>query len=87
MIGEKYIQPFKLIFHASSATTFQKFILDSSQNRNELFDVIRSCKLDEYKIRFNIWRMTMGVIGLDSEQEEKIEQLKQSRAEYQQKHQ
>ena len=29
----------------------------------------------------------MGVIGLDSEQEEKIEQLKQSRAEYQQKHQ
>ena len=46
MIGEKYIQPFKLIFHASSATSFQKFILDSSQNRNELFDVIRSCKLD-----------------------------------------
>ena len=61
-----YESPSKLIRHRFSIPSFDKYILNSSVNLNNLTKLIKYCNLDDINCRFNVWRLTLGVISCES---------------------
>lgn len=61
-----------LVPYSSSANNFVTYVADSATNKDKLFDDIRHCRIDERKCRFNIWRMLLGVVPINSGRHEKI---------------
>jgi hypothetical protein len=62
----------RLIHHNASASSFIKYVINSDTNKERLFDEIKRCCIDELKIRFNLWRMLMGVCTLTNNIQQKI---------------
>lgn len=62
---------------------FDKYFVNSLESKEELFQLIREGQVDRIKNRFNVWRLCLGVIGLDSGWEGKVNELKESRRAFQ----
>lgn len=59
-----YEQALKLVPYQGSATNFYKYFMHSADHKQELFELIRSCKVDELHCRFNVWRLTLSVFDI-----------------------
>jgi hypothetical protein len=81
MVDNKYSfdRALSLVSYMGSATSFERFVINSHVNREKLSSEIRSCGLEEYKIRFNVWRMLMGVYSINNNLQQKVEELTRKR--------
>lgn len=61
-----------LIPYSGSAASFVELVAHSNENKQKLFKDIRECKGDETGCRFNIWRMFMGVFGIEKDLQGKL---------------
>jgi hypothetical protein len=54
-----------LLPYAASASSFSKFIVNSKDSKLKLAEEIKNCGIDSLKIRFNVWRMLIGVCSIN----------------------
>ncbi|KAL4509987.1 hypothetical protein ABPG72_010180 [Tetrahymena utriculariae] len=65
-----------------SYENFEKYILNSNENFTNLLSFIRKIELQDLQIRFNTWRILLGVLKADSTDEEKKQQIEKDRQVY-----
>ncbi|EGR33049.1 TBC1 domain member isoform cra_b [Ichthyophthirius multifiliis] len=83
-INDKHKQEFPDLEQAFSFSNFQKYILNSLDNIDELLDILKNIQLENLQIRFNVWRILLGIFQSEQSQDEKLDQLKKHRQEYKQ---
>lgn len=49
-----------------SLLDFDKYIVHSADNKDELISLIKQGQVDKIKCRFNVWRLCLGVLDFDS---------------------
>ena len=77
--SDKYAKVLKIVPYASSAASFARYVADSEHSRLELFELIQTCKIDEIKCRFNVWRLLLGILKFEGTLESRINEINQSR--------
>ena len=77
-MGEKYERALSHIDPFVSIDLFEKYIVHSEQNHQELFDAIRAAQCDGLP-RFNVWRMLLEVIPIQGDWAEKERALSTAR--------
>lgn len=73
---------YKGIPFSASLLDFDEYIINSKENKGKLFSIIKQCGVSNLKIRCDVWRMCLGIFNVDSNWEEKLQQLEKERSNY-----